>query len=152
MLFTFYYCRDFWRPRIHTWDCVFENWIFINKASNYWYYSFFLEICTIFIFQRWKLLSLSFSKICHLYHVFSSFPPQASLSFMLLPLLSKKWLIFAKSYYYRSMCDPMYERPAKWLKYIIFCRKWGSNILGWCKLYESNCDFLVMCKVLFFNH
>ena len=33
------------------------------------------------------------SKICHLYHVNSSIPPQAYLSFMLLPLLSKKWLI-----------------------------------------------------------
>ena len=32
----------------------------------------------------------------------------ASLSFLLLPLLSKKWLIFAKIYYYRSMRDPMY--------------------------------------------
>ena len=99
---------DFWWHQRHTWDRVFEKWIFINKASDYWYYSFFLEICTIFIFQRWKLLSLSFSKICHLYHVFSSFPLQASLSFMLLPLLSKKWLIFAKSYYYRSMRYPMY--------------------------------------------
>ena len=39
-------------------------------------------------------------------------PPQASLSFMLLPLLSKKWLIFAKSYYYRSMRDPMYDTAA----------------------------------------
>ena len=39
---------------------------------------------------------------------FSSFPPQASLTFMLLPLLSKKWPIIAKSYYYRSMCYPMY--------------------------------------------
>ena len=39
---------------------------------------------------------------------FLFFPPQASLSFMLFPLLSKKWLIFAKSYYYRSMCYPMY--------------------------------------------
>ena len=29
---------------------------------------------------------------------------------MLFPLLSKKWLIFAKSYYYRSMCYPMYVR------------------------------------------
>ena len=26
----------------HTWAYVFEDWIFIDKASNYWYYSFFL--------------------------------------------------------------------------------------------------------------
>ena len=43
---------------------------------------------------------------------FSSFPPQASLSFMLFPLLSKKWPIFAKSYHYRSMCDPMHGNEA----------------------------------------
>ena len=48
-----------------------------------------------------------------MYHVFSSFLPQASLSFMLVPLLSKKWPIFAKSYYYRSMRDPMYGESNK---------------------------------------
>ena len=40
--------------------------------------------------------------------IFLFSPPQASLSFVLFPLLSKKWPIFAKSYYYRSMHDPIY--------------------------------------------
>ena len=31
------------------------------------------------------------------------------LGLMLLTLLSKQWLIFAKSYYYRSMRYPMYD-------------------------------------------
>ena len=60
------------------------------------------------------------------YHLSSSFPSQASLSLMLFPLLSKKWLIFAKSYYYRSMCYPIYEQDPQefWPEegYL-----WGSN-------------------------
>ena len=78
------YISGIFQPNDHTWDHVFEDWIFIDKAFNYWYYSFFLKIG-----KEWKLLSLRISKIWHSYHVSSSFPPQASLSFMLFPLLSK---------------------------------------------------------------
>ena len=41
---------------------------------------------------------------------FLFFPPTSLPYFYAFPFTVKKWLIFAKSYYYRSMCYPMYER------------------------------------------
>ena len=40
---------------------------------------------------------------------FLFFPPTSVRFFYAFPFTVKKWLIFAKSYYNRSMCYPMYE-------------------------------------------
>ena len=75
-------------------------------------------------------------------HFFFFFPSQVSLSFMHFPLLSKKWPIFATSYYYRNMCYPIYgSLESSWppdehllavLPYLSLWSPWeAKKRLGW---------------------